>query len=85
MGRKLLTVLLLALLIGTFLRIEPASAATAWVGESSGTTNDLQAVRALSSDVAIAVGVNGLIKKTTNKGYTWLTKPSGTTNRLEGI
>ncbi|MEM3462533.1 MAG: hypothetical protein QXJ15_02565, partial [Candidatus Bathyarchaeia archaeon] len=85
MGKRLLIALLLGLLIGGFLQIPSASAATAWVYESSTTTNDLQAVRALSSDVAIAVGANGIIKKTTNKGYTWLTKTSGTTNKLEDI
>jgi len=31
------------------------------------------------------VGANGVIKKTTNKGYTWLTKASGTANKLEDI
>ncbi|MEM2226602.1 MAG: YCF48-related protein [Candidatus Bathyarchaeia archaeon] len=85
MDKRLLITLLLGILIGGSLQISPASAATAWVYESSSTTNDLQAVRALSSDVAIAVGANGIIKKTTNKGYTWLTKTSGTTNKLEDI
>ncbi len=85
MDKRLLIILLSGLLIASSLRIHPASAEAAWAYESSGTTSDLQAVAAISSDVAIAVGANGVIKKTTNKGYTWLTKASGTANKLEDI
>jgi len=45
---------------------------TSWTVQSSGTTNQLYAVKALSQNVAWAAGVGGTVVRTTNAGANWL-------------
>lgn len=56
-----------------------------WTPQTSGTTNSLQGVFALSATTCYAAGVSGTILKTINGGTTWAPQTSGTTETLYSI
>lgn len=51
-----------------------------WASQTSGTTNAIFGICALSSSTAWLVGVNGMIKKTIDGGATWTSQTSGLSN-----
>ncbi len=52
---------------------------------TSGTTRTLRGVRFASRTVAVAVGDNGTILRSTNTGGSWSARTTGTTARLTGV
>ncbi|MGB3947751.1 MAG: YCF48-related protein [Bacteroidia bacterium] len=52
-----------------------------WASQTSGTTNAIFGICALSSSTAWLVGVNGMIKKTIDGGATWTSQTSGLTTQ----
>ena len=58
---------------------------SAWYLQSSGTTQTLNSVYFTSSNTGYAVGNNGVILKTTDKGAAWNTMVSGTTSNLNSV
>ena len=56
-----------------------------WTILTSGTTNYLQGVAAISPSVCYVCGFSGLIMKTTDGGATWVTQTSNTTVNLYSI
>src|SRR5246500_1982267 len=59
--------------------------AAGWVGQVSGTTNDLKGVYFIDASRGCAVGNNGTILKTTNNGNTWIAQTSGITTALNSV
>lgn len=55
---------------------------SAWHQQTSGTTQSLNSVYFTSSNIGYAVGNNGTILKTTDKGAAWSMQSSGTTSNL---
>lgn len=53
-----------------------------WVELDPGVNNALYDIYAITPDIVVAVGANGIIIKTTDGGETWQQKESGTTNLL---
>ena len=53
-----------------------------WVELDPGVNNALYDIYAITPDIVVAVGANGIIIKTTDGGETWQQKNSGTTNPL---
>lgn len=58
---------------------------TNWTTINSGTTNDLQGIKFITSTKLYAVGSGGTILKSTDAGLTWAVQVSGTTSALRGI
>jgi len=60
-------------------------AAAQWISQTSGTNQTLLGVSFTSANVGIAVGVNGLILRTTNGGNNWNSQMSGVTSDLYSV
>jgi photosystem II stability/assembly factor-like uncharacterized protein len=58
---------------------------TNWTTINSGTTNDLQNIKFITSTKLYCVGSFGTILKSTDAGLTWAAQVSGTTASLRGI
>lgn len=58
---------------------------TNWTTINSGTTNDLQNIKFITSTKLYCVGSTGTILKSTDAGLTWATQVSNTTVSLRGI
>lgn len=56
-----------------------------WNTINSGTANDLQGIKFISSTKVYCVGSGGTILKSTDAGATWTSQVSGTTSNLRGI
>jgi len=70
--------------ISTFIVLE-TNAQTAWIFQSSGTTNDLNSVSFAEADSGMAVGSQGIILRTTNGGITWDSLSSGISCNFEDV
>lgn len=62
-----------------------SKALSQWNPQWSGTTEQLNDVAIVGSASAVAVGNNGVILKTTDRGATWLHKSSGTSRSLQSV
>jgi len=71
------------LFTGTF--EQNAYAINSWTTQTSGTILNLNSVDFIDVNNGYAVGVNGIILKTTNGGLTWTTSPSGTILNLNSV
>lgn len=58
---------------------------TNWSTINTGTTNDLQGIKFISSTKVYAVGSSGTILKSTDAGLTWVAQVSNTTSALRGV
>ncbi len=58
---------------------------TNWTTINTGTTNDLQGIKFVTSTKVYAVGSAGTILKSTDAGLTWVAQVSGTTAALRGF
>lgn len=58
---------------------------TTWNALTSGTTNDLNDIHFVNTNLGFAVGNSGTILKTVNGGSTWTTLTSNTTNHLYAV
>lgn len=61
------------------------NAQTFWVGQNSGTTQDLNSIDFYDEYNGLIAGDNGLILKTFDGGNTWESATSGTSNNLNGV
>lgn len=60
-------------------------AQTGWQPRSSGISSDLLDIDFISDSIAIAVGKNGTILKSTDAGLNWMLKQSNTVNDLNAV
>ncbi len=58
---------------------------TNWTNINTGTTEDLQALKYISTTKVFAAGSGGTILKSTDGGLTWVHQTSGTTSALRGL
>lgn len=58
---------------------------TNWSTITTGTTNDLQGIKFISSTKVYCIGSAGTILKSTDAGATWVTQVSNTTAALRGL
>jgi hypothetical protein len=58
---------------------------TGWIQQTSGTTENLNAVSCVNTNVATVVGDNGTILRTTDGGNIWSEIGGGTTDRLWSV
>lgn len=65
--------------------LKSTDAGVTWVAKTSGTTNALYGVWALSLTTFIAVGAGGVILVSTDSGNTWGTQTSGTVQDLHSV
>lgn len=56
-----------------------------WTGQTSGTSEELNAIQFVDSETGYCVGNNGTILKTTDGGSNWVTQSSGTTENLYDV
>ncbi len=59
-------------------------ASPAWTTQTSNTSEDLTRVHFINANNGFAVGVNGALVSTTNKGVTWTVQDAGTTLSFAG-
>ena len=72
----------LLLFVSLFILSSQLRAQNGWIHQNSGTSNNLYSVEFIDDNTGYAVGKNGTIIKTTNKGNTWLPQVSGATGTL---
>ncbi|MBA3704606.1 MAG: T9SS type A sorting domain-containing protein [Bacteroidetes bacterium] len=80
------TITYLAIICSAFLFSSISYAQTSqWTALTSGTSNNLVGVDAISADTVFVAGQYGTILKTTNGGATWVTQTSGTSQQFYDI
>jgi photosystem II stability/assembly factor-like uncharacterized protein len=61
------------------------NAQTGWYEQTSGTSQRLYAVHFVNENTGYAVGMSGVVIKTTDGGNNWLNKTANTENNLRGV
>lgn len=77
--------LIFILYIYSTFTVTNVNAQSGWFEQTSGTSQRLYAVQFVNENTGYAVGMSGIVIKTTDGGSNWLNKPAGTSNNLRGL